>query len=62
MKSLNNPDNLYKAAWFLTYGEQAFEAIKNAYETEITNLKKDIGKKVVVKRDNKKIDNINDLF
>lgn len=61
-KSLNNPETLYKAAWFLTYGKDAFDAIKNAYETEIANLKKDSTKKVIVKRDNKKIDNINDLF
>lgn len=61
-KSLNDPETLYKAAWFLTYGKDAFDAIKNAYETEIANLKKDSTKKVIVKRDNKKIDNINDLF
>ena len=48
-KSLENPENLYKAAWFLTYGSQAFDAIKNAYETEINNLKKQITKVVVKK-------------
>ena len=61
-KSLNDPNNLYKAAWFLTYGKEAFDAIKNAYETEISNLKKDSTKRVIVKKDNKKIENINDLF
>lgn len=48
-KSLEKPENLYKAAWFLTYGSQAFDAIKNAYETEINNLKKQIPKVVVKK-------------
>ena len=39
-KALNNPENLYKAAWFLTYGSKAFEVITNAYEAEISKLKK----------------------
>lgn len=47
-KSLNDPENLYKAAWFLTYGKQAFDAIKDAYETEISKLKKE-DKKVVIR-------------
>lgn len=46
-KALNDPENLYKAAWFLTYGKQAFDAIKDAYETEISRLKKDT--KVVIR-------------
>lgn len=58
-KALDNPDNLYKAAWFLTYGQQAFDAIKDAYETEIAKIKKD-KPKVVVKQD--ALNNINDLF
>lgn len=47
-KALNDPENLYKAAWFLTYGKQAFDAIKDAYETEISKLKKE-DKKVVIR-------------
>lgn len=39
-KALNDPENLYKAAWFLTYGSKAFEVITNAYEAEISKLKK----------------------
>lgn len=58
-KALDNPDNLYKAAWFLTYGQQAFDAIKDAYETEITKLKKD-KPQVVIKKD--AVKSINDLF
>ena len=59
-KALEDPKNLYRAAWFLSFGEQAFEALKNAYEAEISTLKKDIGKKIVVKQD-KKINSIHDL-
>jgi len=47
-KALNDPENLYKAAWFLTYGKQAFDAIKGVYETEISKLKKE-DKKIVIK-------------
>lgn len=59
-KALNDPNNLYKAAWFLTYGQQAFDAIKNAYETEISRLKSDKPKVVVKKESGTK--NIHDLF
>lgn len=59
-KSLNTPENLYRAAWFLTYGEQAFDALKNAYEAEIARLKKEIPKVVV--RQTPKEKSINDLF
>lgn len=59
-KALDDPNNLYKAAWFLNYGEQAFEAIKNAYEAEIAKLKKDTPK-IVVKRETKP-NSIHDLF
>jgi len=59
-KSLNDPENLYKAAWFLTYGKQAFDAIKDAYETEINRLKKDT--KVVIKEKTLKTNSIHDLF
>ncbi len=59
-KALEDPNNLYKAAWFLSFGEQAFEALKSAYEKEISALKKDNGKKIVVKQD-KKINSIHDL-
>lgn len=59
-KALNDPNNLYKAAWFLTYGQQAFDAIKNAYETEISRLKSDKPKVVVKKESGTK--SIHDLF
>lgn len=59
-KALEDPNNLYKAAWFLTYGEQAFNTLKEAYEAEIAKLSKDIQKKIVVKQD-KKINSIHDL-
>lgn len=38
-KSLNDPKKLYEAAWFLRYGKESFEALKNAYESEINKLK-----------------------
>lgn len=59
-KALNDPINLYKAAWFLSYGDKAFEALKDAYEAEITKLKKD-GQKLIVREKNKP-SNIHDLF
>ena len=40
-KSLNNPTKLYELAWFSRYGKEAFEYLKNAYETEIAKIKKD---------------------
>lgn len=61
-KSLNDPKKLYEAAWFLRYGKESFDALKNAYESEIAKLKKD-PKQVVVRRDNTKTqDSIHDLF
>ena len=37
-KILQDPDKLYEAAWFLRYGKESFDAIKNAYESEISRL------------------------
>lgn len=59
-KLLEDPDNLYRAAWFLAYGEQAFNAIKDAYEAEIAKLKKD-KPQVIIKKTNP-IKDIDDLF
>ena len=39
-KILQDPDKLYEAAWFLRYGKESFDAIKNAYESEISRLSK----------------------
>ena len=39
-KTLNDPKKLYEAAWFLRYGKESFDALKNAYESEIAKLKK----------------------
>ncbi len=60
-KTLNNPQKLYEAAWFLRYGKDAFEALKGAYESEIVKLKKGDKPQVVVRKDNKKINSIHDL-
>jgi hypothetical protein len=59
-KALKNPQKLYEAAWFLKYGKDAFDAIKNAYESEIAKLKKDIPK-VVIKNNTTKTNSIHDL-
>lgn len=59
-RDLNDPKKLYRAAWFLRYGEEAFKALKDAYEEEIEKLT-DKTKKVVVKRDNNS-NSIHDLF
>jgi hypothetical protein len=59
-KKLNDPNTLYQAAWFLRYGKEAFDTIIDAYEAEISELKKD-KPKVVVRKDTKS-NNIHDLF
>lgn len=46
-KNLNDPKKLYEVAWFMKYGKEAFDAIQNAYEAEITNLKKDKSQAVI---------------
>lgn len=60
-KELNNPEKLYEAAWYLRYGKEAFDALKNAYETEIIKLKK-IDKPRVVVQNAKKITSIHDFI
>ena len=62
-KSLNDPKKLYEAAWFLRYGKESFDALKNAYESEIAKLKKD-PKQVVVHKNNSKTNqnSIHDLY
>jgi hypothetical protein len=52
-KNLQSPEKLYEAAWFLRYGKDAMEAIKNTYEEEINKLKKDKTQVVVRQKDNK---------
>lgn len=41
-KSLNDPKKLYELAWFSRYGKDSFDGLKNAYESEISRLKKEI--------------------
>lgn len=63
-KELNDPKKLYEAAWYLRYGKEAFQALENAYEAEITRLKKEIKPvkpRVVVQNSKEKITNIHDL-
>lgn len=59
-KNLKDPERLYRAAWFDMYGEEAFNVLKNAYEQEITRLKKDNRAPVVIKK-TREINNIYDL-
>lgn len=64
-KALNDPKKLYEAAWFLRYGKESFDLLRNAYEEEINKLKaEDKNKKVIIKENNddKKTININDLI
>ena len=64
-RKLKDPKTLYEAAWFLTYGKEAFDAIKSDYEEEIKQLKKKDKASVVVTKPNpttKKQRNIHDLF
>ncbi len=64
-KSLNDPKKLYEAAWFLRYGKESFDALKNAYESEIAKLKKP-DKPSAVRRTtsptDKQTNSIHDLF
>lgn len=60
-KDLKNPNKLYEAAWYMRYGKEAFEAIKDAYEGEIAKLKKVDKPRVVVQNVSKKT-SIHDLI
>lgn len=46
-KALQNPEQLYKAAWFLRYGKEAFDAVHGEYEAQIKTIKKDSGKVII---------------
>lgn len=62
-KTLNDPKKLYEAAWFLRYGKESFDALKNAYESEIAKIKKDSKPAVVHKNSaQNKQGSIHDLF
>lgn len=39
-RALSDPKKLFEAAWFMCYGKESFDLIKNAYETEMAKLKK----------------------
>ena len=61
-KTLADPNKLYEAAWFLRYGKESFDALKNAYESEIAKLKKQDKPTVIKKNDNtNRLKNIHDL-
>ena len=65
-RTLNNPEKLYEAAWFLRYGKESFDALVNAYESEIQKLKKADKPNVVHRQTPKTADgsfrSIHDLF
>lgn len=63
-KDLNDPAKLYEAAWYLRYGKEAFQALENAYEAEISRLKKltDKPRAVVQNSGKNKITDINQLY
>ena len=62
-KTLNSPKKLYEAAWFLRYGKESFDMLKNAYESEIAKLKTKDKKPGVIKRtDTSQKNSIHDLF
>ena len=61
-KTLSDPKKMYEAAWFLRYGKESFEALRNEYESEIKKLKK-VDKKVpVVHKKDEEQHSINDIF
>lgn len=59
-KSITDPKELYRVAWFQKYGEEAFNVLKTAYEEEIARLKKDNRSPVIVKGD-REINSIHEL-
>jgi hypothetical protein len=61
-KDLNNPEKIYEVAWYLKYGRDAFKAVEDAYETEISKLKAKADKPRVVRQQNDKNNTFNDLF
>ena len=62
-KALNDPNKLYEAAWFLRYGKESFDMLRNAYESEIAKLKKDKPTTVIRRSGPDKPKNsIHDLF
>lgn len=62
-KELSKPEKLYEAAWFIKYGKEAFDSLRNAYESEIAKIKKDNKSSVVIKEGAKNKNNsIHDLF
>lgn len=66
-KSLADPQNLYRAAWFLRYGEDAFRMLTDAYEAQIAQYKKEDRKPTVITKENKggsggRELSINDIF
>jgi len=61
-KELSKPEKLYEVAWFVKYGKEAFDALRNAYESEIAKIKKDSKGAVVIKNTPKNKNNIHDLF
>ena len=60
-KLINDPKNLYQAAWFLKYGKDAFDALKSYYTSEIAKLNNQIKKPIVVKN-NKEENSYNGLI
>lgn len=62
-KTLNDPKKLYEAAWFLRYGKESFDMLKNAYESEIAKLRtKDNKPKPVVRKNNDNNNNTNSIY
>lgn len=62
-KTLNDPKRMYEAAWFLRYGKESFDALKNAYESEMAKLKQKDKPGVIKRTDapSKQTNSIHDL-
>lgn len=60
-RELQTPEKLYEAAWFLRYGKEAMDALKDAYENEISKLKKDKTQVVVHQKDTNRIRSIHEI-
>jgi hypothetical protein len=54
---------MYEAAWFLRYGKESFDALKNAYESEMAKLKQKDKPGVIKRTDtpSKQTNSIHDL-
>lgn len=43
-KDLDKPENIYRIAWYMKYGDEAFNMVQDVYEKEISRLKQQLNR------------------